>query len=119
MRSFEEKQQILNNNTTLDSTEVVFMEFKKVTISLPKNLYDEGMSMINKGLFSNFSDLVRSGIRSEFKELQPVIRGFDESNIYRDKQLIAGVRQSRKEAKAGKGKILRSDKEIKGYLEAL
>ena len=95
------------------------MEFKKITISLPENLYKEGMSLINKGLFSNFSDLVRSGIRNEFKELQPVIRDFDERVIYRDKELIAGVKQSMKEARAGKGKILKSDKEMDKYFEVL
>ena len=95
------------------------MEFKKITISLPKNLYEEGKGLINKGLFSNFSDFVRSGIRSEFKELQPVIKDFDERVIYSDKELIAGVQQSMKEAKAGKGKILGSDKEINEYLGAL
>ncbi|MBU0471019.1 MAG: hypothetical protein KKF89_00280 [Nanoarchaeota archaeon] len=49
------------------------MEFKKVTISLPKNLYNQGINLVNKGLFSNFSDLVRSGIRIEFKEIELVI----------------------------------------------
>jgi len=95
------------------------MEFKKVTISLPKTLYEEGMRLINQGLFSNFSDLIRSGIRSEFKELQPVVKDFDERVIYNDKELITGVTQSRNEARAGKGKILKSDKEIDKYLEAL
>ena len=95
------------------------MEFRKVTISLPKNLYEEGMSLINKGLFSNFSDLVRSGIRGEFKGLQPVIREFDERVIYNDKALILGVKQSMSEAKAGKGKVLKSDKEMDEYFEAL
>ena len=95
------------------------MEFKKVTISLPKTLYNQGMNLINKGLFSNFSDLVRSGIRTEFKEIEPIVRGFDESMIYSDKELIAGVQQSMEEAKAGKGKILKSDKEMDKYLEAL
>lgn len=95
------------------------MEFKKVTISLPKNLYNQGMNLINKGLFSNFSDLVRSGIRTEFKEIEPVLRDFDESLIYSDKELISGVQQSMKEAKAGQGKILKSDKEMDKYLEAL
>lgn len=38
------------------------MEFKKITISLPKSLYEEGMNLVNKGLFSNFSDLVRSAL---------------------------------------------------------
>src|SRR3989344_6293163 len=70
------------------------MEFKKITISLPKNLYEEGMSMVNKGLFSNFSDLVRSGIREEFKDLQSISENFDERQIYSDKELIQGVKQS-------------------------
>jgi len=95
------------------------MEFKKVTISLPKNLYEEGMSMVNKGLFSNFSDLVRSGIRGEFKELQSVSQDFDERYIYSDKELIKGVKQSMGEAKAGKGKVLKSDKDMDDYFEAL
>jgi hypothetical protein len=95
------------------------MEFKKVTISVPRNLYDEGMSLINKGLFSNFSDLVRSGIRSEFKGLQPVIKEFDERVIYQDKELMAGVQESMKEARAGKGRILKDDKELDKYFEAL
>jgi len=95
------------------------MEFKKVTISLPKNLYKEGMTLIQNGLFSNFSDLVRSGIRGEFKELQPVIREFDERAIYKDKELIAGVKQSMEEAKSGKGKILKSHKDMDKYFEAL
>jgi len=95
------------------------MEFRKVTISLPKNLYDEGMSLVNKGLFSNFSDLVRSGIREEFKGLQSVSQDFDERYIYNDKELIQGVRQSMAEAKTGKGRILKSEKDMDGYFEAL
>jgi len=98
---------------------VVKMEFKKVTISLPKNLYQESMNLIKSGLFSNFSDLVRSGIREEFKELQPIIKEFDERIIYSDKELITGVKQSIKEARTGKGKILKSDKEIDKYFEDL
>jgi len=95
------------------------MEFKKVTISLPKNLYNQGINLVSKGLFSNFSDLVRSGIRTEFKEIGPVIKDFDENVIYDDKELIAGVKQSMGEARAGKGKIIKSDKEMDEYLEAL
>ena len=93
------------------------MTFKKVTISLPKNLYDEGMGLVNKGIFSNFSDLVRSGIRGEFKELQPIIQDFDDRYIYSDKKLIAGVKQSIKQAK--KGKVLKTEKEMDKYFEEL
>ena len=94
------------------------MEFKKVTISLPKVLYEEGVELINKGFFSNFSDLVRSGIRSEFKELQPVIKDFDEKIIYSDKELIAGVKQSMMESHVGKRRIVKA-KDIDKYFEAL
>lgn len=95
------------------------MEFKKITISLPKNLYSEGVNLINKGLFSNFSDLVRSGIRTEFKELHEVIHDFDESILYEDKELIEGVNKSREEAKKGKGKLLKSEKDVDKYFEEL
>ena len=88
------------------------MEFKKITISLPKNLYNESMNLVKSGLFSNFSDLVRTGIREELKELRQLTQDFDERFIYSDKKLISGVKQSMKEAIAGKGKILKSDKEM-------
>ena len=95
------------------------MEFKKVTISLPNNLYNEGMALVNSGLFSNFSDLVRSGLREEFKELQPIVRDFDERHIYSDKKLVQGVKLSIEQSKAGKGKILKSDKEMDKHFETL
>jgi len=95
------------------------MEFRKITISLPENLYREGMFLIKSGLFSNFSDLVRSGIRDEFKELQPVVQELDDRIIYSDKELVEGVRQSIKESRAGKGKVLKSEKEMDEYFEAL
>ena len=39
--------------------------------------------------------------------------------ICSDKRLISGVNQSMKEAEAGKGKILKSDKEMDEYFETL
>ena len=113
------KSKYLYIGTTLGGTEVVKMEFRKITISLPENLYQEGMDLIQSGLFSNFSDLVRSGIREEFKELRPVIEDFNERVIYSDQKLVAGVQRSMKEAKVGKGKVLKSDKEMDEYFEAL
>ena len=95
------------------------MEFKKITISLPKNLYQEGMALVSKGLFSNFSDLVRSGIREEFKELQEVSKDFDDRLLYEDAKLVKGVQESTKEAKAGKGKVLKTEKEMDKYFEEL
>ncbi|MBU3941424.1 MAG: ribbon-helix-helix domain-containing protein [Nanoarchaeota archaeon] len=95
------------------------MEFKKITISLPKNLYNESMNVVKGGLFSNFSDLVRTGIREELKELRQLIQDFDEKFVYSDKKLISGVKQSMKEASSGKGKVLKSDKEMDKYFKAL
>lgn len=95
------------------------MEFKKLTISLPKSMYIEGMKFVNKGMFSNFSDLVRTGIREEFKELNPLIQSFDEQEILNDKELIVGVKQSVKEARSGKGKILKSEKDMDNYFKRL
>lgn len=95
------------------------MKFKKVTISLPESLYDEGMHLVNKGLFSNFSDLVRSGIRGEFKDLQSVSRDFDDKYIYTDKALVRGVAQSVSESKSGKGKVLKSIKDTDKYFKDL
>ena len=95
------------------------MEFKKVTISLPKSIYEQGMNLVNTGLFSNFSDLVRSGIREESKDLQNLSQDFDEKHIYNDTELINGVRQSIEEANAGKGKIIKTKQELDKYFEAL
>ena len=95
------------------------MEFKKITISLPTNLYNESMRLVKNGLFSNFTDLVRNGIREELKELRQITKDFDERFIYSDKKLISGVKQSMKEASAGKGKVLKSGKEMDKYLKAL
>ena len=39
--------------------------------------------------------------------------------IYSDKELIKGVKRSVKQAKAGKGKVLKSEKDMDEYLEAL
>jgi len=41
--------------------------------------YDQGKELIEDSLFSNLSDLVRSGIRTGFKEIQQVVNRFDES----------------------------------------
>ena len=95
------------------------MEFRKVTISLPDGMYNEGQMLIKKGLFSNFSDLVRSGVRTELKELQQVAKDFDETSLYKDKELLKGLAESVIEARAGKGKIFKSDKEMDAYFEAI
>ncbi|MBI1935075.1 hypothetical protein HYS31_01415 [Candidatus Woesearchaeota archaeon] len=46
------------------------MEFKKVNITLPVQLYEQSKDLVEKGLYSNFSDLVRSGLRKKIREEQ-------------------------------------------------
>lgn len=54
-------------------------------------------------------------------ELKKVVisNNLDENVVYNDKHLIKCVKQSTKEARAGKGKILKSEKEMNKYFEAL
>ena len=44
------------------------MEFRKVNITLPVQLFEKAKELIDKGLYSSFSDLVRSCLREELKE---------------------------------------------------
>jgi len=100
------------------------MEYKKVTISLPEGMYKEAQILVEKGCYSNISDLIRSGIRHEFKEMQPMAREMEEEKldqelIYSDKELIEGVKKSVMEAREGKGKTFKNAKEMKEHLDSL
>ncbi len=55
--------------------------------------------------------------QNELKTAKP--SAFSDARIYKDKRLIAGVKQSMKEARSGKGRILKSDSEIDKYFKAL
>ena len=94
------------------------MEFKKVTISIPKNMYNESINLVKKGLFSNFSDVVRAGIREELKDLKNIQEDFDKQYIYNDKELIKGVKQSIKEIREGKGERVKI-KDLDKYFDSL
>ena len=48
------------------------MQYKKITISLPDPMYREAQALVEKGCYSNISDLNRSGLRSEFKVMRPI-----------------------------------------------
>jgi Arc/MetJ-type ribon-helix-helix transcriptional regulator len=95
------------------------MDFKKVTISLPTRMYEEAMFLIRRGLFSNFSDLVRSGIREELKDLSTVIDRMEDKLVYEDKELIKGVRQSLKDVRHGKFKEFKNEKKMDVFLDSL
>ncbi len=98
------------------------MEYKKITISLPERMYNEAQALVEKGVFANISDLIRSGIRHEFKEMQPIMNEMDElmdrDLIYADKELIKGVKTSRLEARKGKGKTFKDSRRMENYLNS-
>jgi Arc/MetJ-type ribon-helix-helix transcriptional regulator len=50
------------------------MQYKKITISLPDPMYKEAQRLVEKGCYSNISDLIRSGIRREFKVMQSIAK---------------------------------------------
>ena len=100
------------------------MEYKKITISLPAGMYNEAQNLVKKGYFSNISDLIRSGIRHEFKETKPMAREMEEEKLdqellYSDKELIAAVKKSSQEFKEGKGKRFKNYEEMKAHLDSL
>ena len=53
------------------------MEFRKVNITLPVQLFEKSKELVDKGLYSNFSDLVRSSLRKELKEDQELLKGHE------------------------------------------
>ena len=73
------------------------MEFKKITVSLPTNLYKKASLRVNRGYYSSISDFVRSGMRKE-------LMGFDyeyeelpeevEEELYRDKDLQKRIKEA-------------------------
>ena len=81
------------------------MEFRKINITLPVQLFEKSKELIEKGLYSNFSDLVRSGIRKEIKEEQDLLGGKDEW-----KDLVESIRNDLRQsglAKLPDGEILK------------
>lgn len=95
------------------------MEFKKVTISIPSRMYKEAMLLVKKGLFSNFSDIVRTGIREELKELESMSEHMDDRLIYEDQELIKGVKKSLKDVKQKKFKQFKNEKEVDKFIDSI
>lgn len=40
----------------------------RVNIIIPKTLFEQSQQLVEKGIFSNFSELIRDGLRKEVKE---------------------------------------------------
>ena len=89
----------------------IMSEFKRVNITLPKKLLRKSRVLIEEGIYSNFSELVRESIKNElildrnliekkaaidkiFKEEEE--KGFDTSGLTQD-ELIERIRKTRDE----------------------
>ena len=73
------------------------MEFRKVNITLPVQLFEKSKELVDKGLYSNFSDLVRSSLRKELKEDQELLKGHNEW-----KDLVESIRHDLKNSELAK-----------------
>jgi Arc/MetJ-type ribon-helix-helix transcriptional regulator len=79
------------------------MEFKKVTVSLPANLYKKASFRVAKGYYSSISDFVRSGMRREligFYEYEELPEGAEE-RLYSDKELQRRVKEAERRYERG------------------
>ncbi len=73
------------------------MEFRKINITLPVQLFNKAKQLVDKGLYSNFSDLVRSSIRKELKEEQKLVEEKSEWRI-----LVESIRNDLKKSELAK-----------------
>lgn len=53
---------------------VNIMKFQRINITLPEPLVKQSKILIKEGLFSNFSELVKTGIKDELRMDLPLIR---------------------------------------------
>jgi Arc/MetJ-type ribon-helix-helix transcriptional regulator len=74
-----------------------------INISLPIQLKAQADDLVKCGLYASFSDLVRSTLRREIKE--------SKYDIW--------AREAEKEMKAGKTRIMETDKDIEEYIKSI
>ena len=80
------------------------MEFKKITVSLPANLYEKASIRVCKGYYSSISDFVRSGMRKELREFDYEYEELPEEieeGLYKDKDLQERIKEAEKRYKRG------------------
>ena len=71
--------------------EVCEMENVRVNVLLPEKLLQESKNLVEKGYFSNFSEIVREGLRREIINYKI---GFGEMTE-KDRQLLEWARQEK------------------------
>ena len=73
------------------------MEMKKVLITLPKSLYNRAKHLTREGYFSNFSELVREGIRQELRELHDIRKEEYTKQLKKLRSVIKPSKKGKKE----------------------
>ena len=91
-------------------------EFQRINITLPKRLVEKSKILLDEGIYSNFSELIRESIKNELlldKDLlgkkallnkwfsEEASKGQDTSNLTQE-ELIKRIRRSRDELWHGK-----------------
>ena len=94
----------------------IMSEFQRINITLPKRLVEKSKILLDEGIYSNFSELIRESIKNELllaKDLlgkkallnkwfsEEVSKGQDTSNLTQE-ELIKRIRRSRDELWHGK-----------------
>lgn len=74
-----------------------------INISLPAKLKSRAEELINKGYFASFSDLVRDSLRKAIE--------LNKYDLWAD--------EAKRELQSGKAKVLKSAKDIDGYMKDL
>lgn len=95
-------------------------EIQRINITLPKRLVEKSRVLIEEGLFSNFSELVREGIKDELElsklqlDKMAVLRkwfvdekqgGFDTSKLT-EEQIMKRLRRTREQLWEEKFKLI-------------
>jgi len=65
----------------------------RMNVNIPTALFNASQKLVEQGLFSNFSELIRDGLRKEIKEHEDKILSVSED----EKKLFALLQQADKE----------------------
>ncbi|MFH1834784.1 MAG: ribbon-helix-helix domain-containing protein [Methanobacteriota archaeon] len=68
------------------------MSLTRINVLVPQKLLNESRKLVGKGYFSNFSELVRDGIRKEIRDYNSGLTGLTE----KDRELLAWAKQAKR-----------------------
>ncbi|MEW6095293.1 MAG: hypothetical protein AB1567_02025 [bacterium] len=74
------------------------MESKRVTLTLPVDVYNKSKELTKAGIFSSLSELFRTAVREEVEDIAPLLEVKDKK-----KQWVEGLMEIREEIKKAGG----------------